>query len=283
MPKLDVPGYAFTIHDSHTRYTRPQLVSNAYPWHYRGVVHEFLECKDVVWTAMLPLAMRRGEDGARHLDKFTYKRDAAVLEKALAVEKDPFLVSRYTFYLAQSFRDCGDLEKALEFYLKRAELGFWHEEVFISLLSAAYLMERLEKPKSAILAVYDRAITVCPERAEARHGASRYCRHKRDYVRGLQYAEAGLPPRAPADVLFLQPWIYNYGLQDEYAVNAYCTGQYRAALHSCLDVLGHPDIPAGQRERIVRLSMESLGKMVDPIWGFNNTSYSLEFLPAWRF
>ena len=31
-----------------------------------------------------------------------YEDDAAPLEKALATETDPFLISRYTFYLAQS-------------------------------------------------------------------------------------------------------------------------------------------------------------------------------------
>ena len=46
---------------------------------------------------------------------------------------DPFLISRYTFYLAQSYRDCGEKEKALANYMKRAELGFWNEEIYVSL------------------------------------------------------------------------------------------------------------------------------------------------------
>ena len=56
------------------------------------------------------------------------------LRNALATETDPFLVSRYTFYLAQSYRDCGEREKSLANYLKRADLGFWNEEVYVSLL-----------------------------------------------------------------------------------------------------------------------------------------------------
>lgn len=283
MPRLDAPGYVFTILDSFTRYTRIQLVDNAYPWRYRGVLHEFLACEGASGTATLPLAMRRGEDGARHRDRSTYDSDVAVLEKALATEKDPALISRYTFYLAQSYRDRGDRRKALELYMKRAELGFWHEEVYISLLSSAYIMEGFDEPEGATLAVYDRAIAICPERAEARHGASRYCRERRNYVKGLHYAEAGLRLRMPADALFLQPWIYAYGLQDEYAVNAYCTGQYRAALQTCLDILKHPDVPAEHRARIARLSQEALDKMLDPVWGFSKTSYRSEFMPLWQF
>ena len=60
-----------------------------------------------------------------------------ILEKALRTEQDPFLRSRYTFYLARSYRDAGDKEKALESYLKRAKFGYWDEEVFDSLYGAA--------------------------------------------------------------------------------------------------------------------------------------------------
>ena len=281
--KLDDPGYAFKIHDSFTEYTRIQLVNNAFEWCYRGVLHEFLSCDHGSQIVICPLGMRRGVDGARHLDGSTYKSDIEVLERALATETDPFLVARYTFYLAQSYRDGGDRQKALEFYLKRVELGYWHEEIYICLLSIAYIMEGFGKPEEEILAVYDRAIAICPERAEAHHGASRFCRQRRSFVKGLRYAEAGLPPRLPGDALFLQPWIYNYGLQDEYAVNALVTGQYRSALWNCLDVLGNPDVPPEHRTRIARLSREALSKMVDPVWGHDGSSSSSEFLPHWRF
>ena len=283
MPKLDAPAYRLTILDSFTRYQRVQMVSNALPWLYRGVLHEFLDCAVDSGRGSLPLAMRRGEDGARHRDPDTYKRDAVILEAALKTETDPFLIARYTFYFAQSYRDSNDFENSLKYYLQRAELGFWHEEIYISLLSAAYIMEGYREPEDEIKAVYDRAIAICPERAEARHGASRYYRRLRKFVDGFYYAEAGLPPHMPSEGLFIQPWIYRYGLQDEYAVNAYCTGQYRACLANCLDILGKPDLPVDVRERIGKLSREALGKMLDPVWGFAPSAYRTEFMPQWQF
>jgi len=63
----------------------------------------------------------------------TYRRDAAVLERALETEQDAFLISCYTFYLAQIYQDAGEREKALTNYLKRAELGYWDQEVFVSI------------------------------------------------------------------------------------------------------------------------------------------------------
>ena len=59
-------------------------------------------------------------------------RDAAMLEAALQTETKPFLQARYRFYLAQSYKDCGEPEKALENSLVRAGLGFWQEEVFLT-------------------------------------------------------------------------------------------------------------------------------------------------------
>jgi hypothetical protein len=72
--------------------------------------------------------MNRGHDGARRRDNTTYMRDVEILERAIKNEKDPFLISRYTFYLAQSYRDCSEKRKALDAYLRRTKLGFWDEK-----------------------------------------------------------------------------------------------------------------------------------------------------------
>lgn len=283
VPKLDVPGYTFTISDLQTEYARVQLVSNALTWCYRGVLHEFIDSKDNYWTKPMPLVMRRGADGARHRDESTYRRDAKILEKALATERDPFLIARYTFYLAQSYRDCDEPRKAIEYYSKRAELGYWHEEIYISLLSAAHLKEVLRDPADEVRALYDRAISICPGRAEGRHGASRFFRQLGRHADAFFYAQEALHLKAPSEALFLQNWIYTYGVRDEYAVSAFNTGQYRACFSACLDILGQTNIPPDIRTRIAELAREALAKMVDPAWGCQQAPYSAEFWPCWEF
>lgn len=119
MPKLREPGYRFEIIDVQTRYWRNQLVSSRKNWRYRGVLHEFLSCPDVDKTPILPLAMRRGEDGARHRDETADVRDIAVLEQALTVETDPFMIARYTMYLGTTYDAAGEYRKALDCFLKR--------------------------------------------------------------------------------------------------------------------------------------------------------------------
>ena len=39
---------------------------------------------------------------------------------------------RYTFYLANSYRDSGQPEKAIQTYIKRTSLGGWFEEIWQS-------------------------------------------------------------------------------------------------------------------------------------------------------
>lgn len=143
LPDLTADAYEVVIADVGLVYRRIQLVRNTLPWRYRGVLHEFVECPDGTDRALLDLTMRRNHDGARRRDGETYRRDAAVLEAALATETDPFFVSRYTFYLAQSYRDCGAYEQAVAAYLRRADLGYWHEEAYVALVAAARLMGKI--------------------------------------------------------------------------------------------------------------------------------------------
>src|SRR5262249_32725880 len=158
--------------------------------------------------------------------------------------------SRYQFYLAQSYRDCGEKEKALQAYLQRAELGFWVEEVFMSLYSAAKLQEALGRPFDDVMATYLRAADTVPSRAEALHGASRYCRLSKRYKEGYDIAKrAPLSGKAPYG-LFVEPWIYEYGLLDELSVNAYWAGAYPDCLDACERILRERKCPEAARPRI---------------------------------
>src|SRR5262249_54141719 len=120
---------------------RPQICSNRLEYRYRGVVHEFLEGPPGGHSSGVATGFHIvcGVDGARSQAPDKYRNDALLLERALATEQDPFLRSRYTFYMAQSWRDCGENEKALAVYLDRATLGYWQDEIFISLYNSAQL------------------------------------------------------------------------------------------------------------------------------------------------
>jgi glycosyltransferase involved in cell wall biosynthesis len=119
------------------RHRRPHLLSDHKPFCYRGVLHEYVEAPPGSTSSTTnAFHIVAGVEGDRSRDPNKYRNDA------LETERDPFLISRYTFYMAQSWRDVGEPELALEAYLRRVELGFWDEEIFVGLLSAARLTAR---------------------------------------------------------------------------------------------------------------------------------------------
>lgn len=262
IPELTADSYTLEIADSGIVYRRPQLVKNSLPFRYEGVLHEFVTCPGAGDPAHLEaIRMVRNHDGARRRDPEIFRRDAALLEAVLETETSPFLIARYRFYLAQSYHDCGEHERALENDLIRAGLGFWDEEVFISLYRAAQTMERLGRPEEKIIAAYLRAADANPRRAEALHGAAKFCRLRERFEEGFQIASRGLGILLPPGALFVEPWIYEIGLLDEFAVNAYWSGHYKDCLVACLKIL-ETGKPVGEEiRRIAANARFALGKM----------------------
>ena len=215
---------------------------------YKGVTHEFLNLSEGETRQLEGISYIDHASGGSRGDK--YDRDARLLSAALAVERDPGMVARYTFYLANTLRDAGRPEAAIEQYLKRAELGYWQQEVFISLYNVAKLKEELRRPADEVIGAYMKAADACPDRAEALHGASHFCRNNGMHGRGYQFAERGLRIRYPRDGLFVVDWIYKYGLLDEYAVNAYWAGKYSDCEAACERLLSEGNLPAHMRDRV---------------------------------
>ena len=232
LPDLTADSYEVDFTDTGgVSYRRAQIVKNTLPWQYRGVLHEFLECKDAKVSGYLPLMIRRGHDGARRKNPETYRQDAEILLSALKTESDPLMRARYTFYLAQSYKDCGEKERAIERYLTRAKMGFWQDEVYVSLLYAARLKDQLGHADT--LGAYLNASWSLDSRAEAAHDAARYCRLHGRNEEGYDIAKSRLAVGIPTGGLFVEPWIYEYGLRDEFAVNAYWAGHKDECADAC--------------------------------------------------
>jgi tetratricopeptide (TPR) repeat protein len=262
MPELESDAYNVRIDFGPIVYFRPQLIRSCLGWVWRGVVHEFLACPDTSTTAgMLEgLTLKINQDGHRRGESDTYQRDAVLLEEALKTEEDPFLRSRYTFYLAQSYRDGGDLEKPIQYYLQRAELGFWDEEVFLSYLYAGRMHSHLGKVDEA-LELFRKAIQSCPRRAEASFEASILCSRLNRHQEAYEFIRPALWAQPPDGGLFIELWIYERGIEDQYAATCYWTGQYKESLDHCLNLLSRPDVSNFDRQRIeqnARFSLQNL-------------------------
>jgi len=257
--------YDVEIHHANIRHHRPQIFRNSLDFSYRGVVHEFLElpAMSLARETASGIHVTVVGGGARSQDPEKFQRDAEALERALVEEQDSFLRSRYTFYLAQSYRDAGDQENALRCYLARTKLEYWDEEIYVALREAAKLQASLGQSSGAVLDTWQRAVDKVPARLEAYHGAALQCRLAGRYSEARDWAAWGLArTQSPPPVgLFTEQWIYDYGLLDEYAVSSYWSGNYIDCLDACLRMLSHQSLPEDYKGRILtnaRFAMDKL-------------------------
>ena len=263
-------GLVRDIYDVQTRYgtityLRPQLFSNRIEFCYKGVLHEYLD------SAAIPSRdTAKGfynhpvQDSARGQNPKKFQDDAAVLENVLRTETDPFLISRYTFYLAQSYRDCGDKARALQAYLRRAGQGYWDQETYVSLLNAARLKEHLAYAEAEVIQAYLAAYEALPTRLEALHGAVRFCRLRGKHQQAYILANHALAQPAPKDGLFLEQWIIDYGLLDEFSIVAYWARHYRESFNACLKLLREGKAPVEYRQRIHDNAQFAIDKLQQP-------------------
>jgi hypothetical protein len=121
--------------------SRVQVFSRAHKWVYRGILHEYAFLPHEVSTSSEDPTRAMGPhlpptffidartEGYRSRNPTKYRDDALALEAALAGGCDDMDRHRYTFYLAQSWRDAGETSRALEVYRTVATTqGAWTEE-----------------------------------------------------------------------------------------------------------------------------------------------------------
>jgi glycosyltransferase involved in cell wall biosynthesis len=235
--------------NSGTSFYLPQLVRLGLPWHYEGVLHEAIICATPHSTERLAGLITRGYfDGARNVDpQRKYQNDAALLEKALKSEPSN---TRYVFYLAQSYRDAGNLEKSLAAYERRANLGGWAEEVWYSLYQSAILRERLKQPRATVTDSYLRAYQFRPARAEPLCELARYYRQQSQHALSHLFASVAIKTPRPDDSLFLDDSVYDWRAKDEYATSLYWVGKPKEALNLIDDLLADRHLPLSERARV---------------------------------
>lgn len=242
--------YHITCKFGGIEYARTNLFKNCLGCYYKGVVHEYLESKNPIITRDTAKGMYNIpiQDSARNQNKQKYQHDAEILENALKTETDPFLIQRYTFYLAQSYKDCEQNGKAIFWYNKRAELGGWDQEVYWSLYQVARLKEIMGYPEDDIVQSYMRAYEKCTSRIEALHNAIKFCRtHSRDqqaYIIGKHAKSLPIDKTG----LFVETWMIDYALDDEFSIACYWSGHYEEGLKVCKELIHK--MPEDQKPRI---------------------------------
>ena len=269
---MDADSYSLRIGREDFVWWRNQIFKTGLDWSYIGVLHEYAECKGkqgppTIARVMSPeYRITARTLGARNVGITTeekYKKDAAELEKAMIEEPEN---SRYQFYLAQSYFDSQQMEKALEAYLKRSEMGGWEEEVFYSLYRAAMIKALLDYPWPEIQQQFLEAYNYRPIRAEPLYQIARIYRQVHDQPRlGYIFAKMALEiPYPQNDILFIGDDCYNYQILDEIGACAFYAGKPHVGYHACKRLVEENLIPDEHRERVIE-NLKSYEKVLQQI------------------
>jgi glycosyltransferase involved in cell wall biosynthesis/predicted GH43/DUF377 family glycosyl hydrolase len=204
-------------------YFNRRLLSRHADGFYKGVTHEYL---DVGSSGAVDGAYFIDHaDGANRPDKLA--RDVAMLEQALATETTPGLVQRYTFYLASSYFDLEQWERASHYYKRRTELGGYAEECWYAQLRFALCLAKMGD-KAGFVWEMLKAYEMRPQRAESFYELAKFFRELGDANRrSLLFSEPGMALQRPADMLFINDYVYHTGLKEEFSICAYYSERHR--------------------------------------------------------
>jgi glycosyltransferase involved in cell wall biosynthesis len=247
---LDKDAYGIEIEHGSIRYARTQIVKSSLDCKYKSVLHEYMYLPEGTAAYILPGAtIHFGANGARSQDPDKYLKDATVLEKALITEPDN---SRYVFYCAQSYRDAKEPHKAISYYNKRINMGGWSEEIYVSFLEAAKLLETLiPTDMNSIESSYLRAYNYLPTRIESLHYLAVYCRNNKAFDKAYFYAKIAQNTPYP-NGLFVEKEIYDWKMKDELAVAAFYVGAKEEAIKLNLEILEYPHLSVDSRSRVLK-------------------------------
>lgn len=218
-PLLKAEAYSATILHGSLRYSRTCLISTKLPWRYKGVLHEYLECDHSYKVEHINgLNVLYTTEGARSQNPRKYHDDAAVLEAALVEEPENL---RYMFYLAQSWRDAKEPEKALQAYTRRAKFKGWEEEDWYSKYQVARLMDMTGKPENATINAYLRAHEARPSRAESLLWLGVYLHRRGRWANAKAMFTIAVKVPFTKDRLFVENDCYVWRRYDELALSLF--------------------------------------------------------------
>ena len=100
------------------------------------------------------------------------------------------------------------------------------------------------------MTTYLQAFEACPTRAESLYSLSLYCRLKDWFNLSYMYAKMAIQIPYPENGLFVQKWIYDYGIKDELGISAYWTERYKESLDLTNELLDENLFPEDQLKRI---------------------------------
>jgi len=250
----ELDGWALKFARGEFEWWRTQIFRTGRGWKYKGVLHEYPtieERQPNIGKLEGQYAIVARTLGARNKDISPiekYTKDAEVLEEALKTEPDNI---RYQFYLAQSYFDSQQWEKAEAAYAKRVQMGGWEEEQFYSAFRIGMVRGLQNKPWVEIQQAFLEAWELRPTRAEPLHQIARVYRIMGHPRLAFLYAKMALEiPYPQDDILFVSADVYKFAVLDEVASTAFYAGKPHMGYSACKKLLTENLLPESEVERV---------------------------------
>lgn len=248
-------GYVVRMGREEFSWWRTQIFKTDAKWEYKGVLHEYpasIKEQPVLTKIEGKYNINARTLGARNVGITViekYKKDAELLETALVDEPDN---TRYQFYLAQSYFDSQQWQKALDAYARRAAMGGWAEEVYYSLYRVAICRAMMDRPWPEIQASFLDAYNYRPIRAEPLVHISQVLRTKYEqpaaaFVFARIAAEIPYPQN---EILFVPDILYKFSALDELGATAHAAGRPELGYLACKKLLEEGRVPKEHIERV---------------------------------
>lgn len=228
-------------------------------WRYIGILHEYADCDKKEGRQSLKVegdyyivARTMGHERNQTQDAIQkYTRDAQILEDALKEEPTNH---RYMFYLAQSYFDSQQWDKAFNAYQNRVIAGGWEEEQWYSAYRMAIIGSIQKRHWPEVHQLYLQAYNLRPSRAEPLWQLARICRQERNEPRiAYLYAKTACEIKYPEnDILFISGDVYNWQAVDEFAAAAFYCHDFVRGYNACVELLQNKHVPDSEKERIQR-------------------------------
>lgn len=227
-------------HADEPEYWVKRLVAGHKHWHFVGATHEFIATNEaeIPPSRLRAITVHHHADGGHRPEKF--ERDLLLLkDEEQRNPADP----RTVFYLANTLRDLGRKDEAVEAYERRAVLGGWVEEHYCALYEAGRLTGDVEK----LLAAW----SFRPTRAEPLYEIAWRMRRQRFWAAAHLVAERAQRIPMTDDALFVHRWVYEWGCEFELSIAAWHVGNIEQARESSDRLLECETLPPKYREHVI--------------------------------
>ena len=224
-------------------YKRPLLINNKLVWEFKGVLHEFLSSKDnnnfsSQTTIEGDYYIESGRRGNRSLDKDKYLKDAKILENAYNTETDNDMKNRYSFYCAQSYKDCNLCKESIFWYKKVLDSNNWSQEKYFACLMIGDQYKKLGEFEEMVN-YYSKASTYDIERIENIVRLTEYYYDKGNHLFvNMLYEKFKNYNKTPSsDKLFVDINSYENNLEYFNSISGYYVKDFNSGYESCKRII----------------------------------------------